>query len=65
MTIAYLALGSNLGDRKSQFQFALAELEKRGVRIVARSKDLPLRPALKAVAMANFSTPPLRVETER
>jgi 2-amino-4-hydroxy-6-hydroxymethyldihydropteridine diphosphokinase len=36
-TVAYLGLGSNLGDRAALIDAALARLEARGVRVVARS----------------------------
>ena len=38
MTIAYLALGSNLGDRATNLRGAVAQLERIGVRVVAQSK---------------------------
>jgi len=38
MTIAYLALGSNLGDRAANLRGAVAQLERIGVRVVAQSK---------------------------
>ncbi len=38
MTIAYLALGSNLGDRHANLRQAVAQLERVGVRVVAQSK---------------------------
>ena len=37
MTIAYLALGANLGDRAAAIDAALARLDAAGVRVVARS----------------------------
>ena len=37
MTICYLALGSNLGDREAYLERARAELEVRGVRILRKS----------------------------
>jgi len=36
-TVAYLALGSNLGDRAALIAAALARLEAAGVRVAARS----------------------------
>ena len=38
MTIAYLALGSNLGDRAANLRGAVAQLERVGIRVVAQSK---------------------------
>lgn len=38
MTLVFLALGSNLGDRLANLQFAVQELEGRGVNVDAKSK---------------------------
>ena len=38
MTIAYLALGSNLGDRHANLRGAVAQLERVGIRVVGKSK---------------------------
>ena len=38
MTIAYLALGSNLGDRLANLRGAVAQLERVGIRVVGKSK---------------------------
>ncbi len=38
MTIAYLALGSNLGDRHANLRNAVAQLERVGVRVASKSK---------------------------
>ena len=38
MTVVFLALGSNLGDRLAHFRLAVEELEKRGVTIETMSK---------------------------
>lgn len=37
MTAAYLALGSNLGDRLANLRAAVAALEERGIAVTARS----------------------------
>ena len=38
MTIAYLALGSNLGDRHANLRNALKQLERVGIHVVGKSK---------------------------
>ncbi len=38
MTLIYLALGSNLGDKLGNLRFAIAELSRNGVAIEAKSK---------------------------
>jgi len=62
MATAYLALGSNLGDRLALMRAATAALEGQGIRVVARS------PVFETPAVAPESQPPylnaaLRVET--
>lgn len=37
MTVVYLALGSNLGDRLANLRAAVAALEERGIAVTARS----------------------------
>ena len=62
MTVAYLALGSNLGDRLAELRAAAAALDGDRVRVAARS------PVFETVAVAAEAQPPylnaaLRVET--
>jgi 2-amino-4-hydroxy-6-hydroxymethyldihydropteridine diphosphokinase len=62
MATAYLALGSNLGDRLAQMRAATAALDGQGIRVVARS------PVFETGAVAPEPQPPylnaaLRVET--
>lgn len=38
MKTAYLALGSNLGERLEQLRFAVRKLEENGVKVTAKSK---------------------------
>jgi 2-amino-4-hydroxy-6-hydroxymethyldihydropteridine diphosphokinase len=65
VTAVYLALGSNLGDRRANLRAALAALEEAGVRILLRSfawetppvpADQP--PFLNAAALAETALPP-------
>lgn len=44
MSIAYIALGTNLGDKESNLRLALALLEERGVKIIAVAPFLPTEP---------------------
>lgn len=63
---AYLGLGSNLGDRARNLQEAIARLEERGVRVVARSRvyaTVPYPPG--GPVQPDFYNQVLAVETER
>ena len=62
MTIAYLALGSNLGDRKSHLQFALSELENAGIQIRARS-HIYATESVETGGEGEFLNAAVRVET--
>lgn len=44
MSVAYIALGSNLGDRKANLDRALDELKKAGIKVAAVSKYLESEP---------------------
>lgn len=44
MSVAYIALGSNLGDRKENLDRALDELKKAGIKVAAVSKYLESEP---------------------
>jgi len=44
VTLAYLALGSNLGDRAAQLELAIRLLEESGARIVRRSTVIETEP---------------------
>lgn len=63
MTTAYLALGSNLGDRLKHLQFALAELESMGVNVVARSPIYATQ-SVESGGEGEFLNAAARVETE-
>lgn len=62
MTIAYLALGSNRGDRMQHLRFALAELENAGVRVVARSAVYATE-SVETGGEGEFLNAAIRVET--
>jgi len=44
VALVYLALGSNLGDRKANMEEALRRLETRGIKLIARSSFLETAP---------------------
>ena len=62
MTIAYLALGSNLGERRSHLDFALTQLQTRGVAVVARSK-IYASASVESGGEGEFLNAAVRVET--
>jgi 2-amino-4-hydroxy-6-hydroxymethyldihydropteridine diphosphokinase len=59
----YLSLGSNLGDRATQIEQALARLGKEGVRIVKRSSFYETEP-VEFLAQGWFLNIAVEVETE-
>ena len=63
MTIVYLALGSNLGERLDNLRFALTQLESVGVRVLARSK-VYASPSVGTGGQGEFLNAVARVETE-
>ena len=62
MTTAYLALGSNVGDRLAHFQRACAALDLAGVQVIARSKIYSSAPA-EGCDGGEFFNAALRIET--
>ncbi len=62
MTIAYLALGSNLGDRHANLRNAVAQLERIGVRVVAKSK-IYRSVSIDSGGVGEFLNAVLRIET--
>ena len=62
MTIAYLALGSNLGDRAAHLRGAVAQLERMGIRVVAESK-IYRSDSIGSGGKGEFLNAVLRVET--
>lgn len=62
MTIAYLALGSNLGDRAANLRGAVAGLERVGVRVAATSK-IYRSVSVDSGGVGEFLNAALRIET--
>ena len=63
MTTAYLALGSNLGDRLHHLRFAIEALEAGGVFVEARSKIYQSQ-SVESGGEGDFLNAVLRVQTE-
>lgn len=62
MTIAYLALGSNLGDRAANLRGAVTQLERVGVRVAAKSK-IYCSTSIGSGGEGEFLNAALRIET--
>lgn len=62
MKTAYLALGSNLGDRLEQLRFAVRKLEENGVRVAAKSKVYATQ-SVEGGGEGDFLNAALRVQT--
>lgn len=62
MKTAYLALGSNLGDRLAHLRFAAAQLEENGVIVAARSKVYEAQ-SVEGGGEGDFLNAALRVQT--
>lgn len=62
MTIAYLALGSNLGDRYAHLRNAVAQLERVGIRVVGQSK-IYRSVSVGSGGVGEFLNAALRIET--
>ena len=62
MTIAYLALGSNLGDRHANLRNAVTQLERVGVRVAAKSK-IYRSISIGSGGVGEFFNAALRIET--
>ncbi len=60
----YLALGSNVGDRRAHLENAVAELPRHGVRVVASSSVYETEPVGLVLDQRDFFNACLRVETE-
>ncbi len=63
MSIAYIALGSNLGDRKANLDRALQELRDAGITVAAVSKYLESEP-YGVTDQPKFINAVARVETD-
>ncbi len=62
MTIAYLALGSNLGDRAANLRGGVAGLERVGVKVVGKSK-IYSSVSIDSGGVGEFLNAALRIET--
>ena len=63
MTIAYLALGSNLGDRAANLRAAASQLERVGIRVADKSK-IYRSTSIGSGGQGEFLNAVLRIETE-
>jgi 2-amino-4-hydroxy-6-hydroxymethyldihydropteridine diphosphokinase len=64
VTLAYLGLGSNLGDRRENLAAAVRELGRREVRVQASSSVYETEPVGLVLDQPDFYNACLRVETE-
>jgi 2-amino-4-hydroxy-6-hydroxymethyldihydropteridine diphosphokinase len=63
-TLAYLGLGSNVGDRRANLQAATDRLPAHGVRVLASSATYDTDPVGEILDQPSFLNACLRVETE-
>ena len=64
MTIGYLGLGSNVGDRRANLQAGVDLLGARGVSVLASSSTYDTDPVGEILEQAPFLNACLRIETE-
>jgi len=64
MSIGYLGLGSNVGDRRANLQAAVDALGAHGVRVVASSSTYDTDPVGEILDQPSFLNACLRVETD-
>jgi 2-amino-4-hydroxy-6-hydroxymethyldihydropteridine diphosphokinase len=64
MTIGYLGLGSNVGDRRANLEAAVARLPDRGVKVLASSSVYETEPVGLVPDQREFYNACLRVDTE-
>ena len=64
MTIGYLGLGSNVGDRRAHLQAAVDALPAHGVRVLASSSTYDTDPVGEILDQPDFLNACLRVSTE-
>jgi 2-amino-4-hydroxy-6-hydroxymethyldihydropteridine diphosphokinase len=64
MTLGYLGLGSNVGDRRAHLQAAVGALAAHGVRVLASSSTYDTDPVGEILEQPEFLNACLRVETE-
>jgi 2-amino-4-hydroxy-6-hydroxymethyldihydropteridine diphosphokinase len=63
MTIGYLGLGSNVGDRRAQLQAATDALDAHGVTVVASSSTYDTDPVGEILDQPSFLNACLRIDT--
>jgi 2-amino-4-hydroxy-6-hydroxymethyldihydropteridine diphosphokinase len=63
VTLAYLGLGSNVGDRRGHLESAVAELPRHDVRVLASSSVYETEPVGLVLDQREFYNACLRVET--
>ncbi len=63
MTVGYLGLGSNLGDRRARLDAAVAELPRRGVAVLASSSVYETEPVGLVLDQRDFLNACVRIET--
>jgi len=63
VTVAYLGLGSNIGDRRAHLLDAVAELGRRGVQVPASSSVYETEPVGLVLDQRDFYNACLRIET--
>jgi 2-amino-4-hydroxy-6-hydroxymethyldihydropteridine diphosphokinase len=64
MTIGYLGLGSNVGNRRDRLQEAVRSLPAHGVRVLASSSTYDTDPVGEILDQPDFLNACLRVETD-
>jgi 2-amino-4-hydroxy-6-hydroxymethyldihydropteridine diphosphokinase len=65
MTLGYLGLGSNVGDRRAQLQAATDRLGEHGVTVLAASSTYDTDPVGEVLDQPSFLNACLQIETER
>lgn len=64
MTLGYLGLGSNVGDRRANLQAAVGALARHGVRVLASSATYDTDPVGEVLDQPSFLNACLRIETD-
>ena len=63
MTVGYLGLGSNVGDRRAHLEAAVDELPRRGVEVLASSSVYETEPVGLVLDQPDFLNACVRIET--
>ena len=64
MTVGYLGLGSNVGDRRRQLEAAVRELARHGVSVLASSSVYDTEPVGLVLDQPDFLNACLRIDTD-